>query len=220
MTDDLAKLKSALRATSPRAPAASRERAISQAMAAFDRHRRGTEGEERHKGRVPKRGTSWIRRLAMPMSRPSLAFAGSAAVLVVAGIVSHQVLLTPQPPSWFAGDLAAPEPTGAGSAATATPGTNGLAPGEQPPAMYATEVEAKAREAIERLRRERAVRLAEEVVHADEAERRALARGPASAEEAWSRIQSESLDSEVLGQYLEAFPGTESSRARARQAEP
>ena len=31
----------------------------------------------------------------MPMSRPSLAFAGSAAVLVVAGIISHQVLVTP-----------------------------------------------------------------------------------------------------------------------------
>ena len=171
----------------------------------------------------------------MPMSRPTLAFAGSAAVLVVAGIVSHQVLLTPQPPSWFAADLAAPEPTDAGSAATATPGTNRLAPGEQPPAMHAVEVEARAREAIERLRRERAIRLAEEVVHADEAERRALAQGPASAEEAWSRIQSESRDSEVFEQYLmqsepvgsavyerylETYSGTMSHRARARQAEP
>ena len=171
----------------------------------------------------------------MPMSRPSLAFAGSAAVLVVAGIVSHQVLLTPQPPSWFAADLAAPGPTGAGSAATATPGTNRLAPGEQPPPVHAAEVEARAQEAIERLRRERAVRLAEEVVHADEAERRALAQGPASAEEAWSRIQSESHDSEIFEQhlmqsepvgsavyerYLETYPGTMSRRARARQAEP
>ena len=33
----------------------------------------------------------------MPLSRPSLAFAGAAAVAVVAGIVFHQVLLTPQP---------------------------------------------------------------------------------------------------------------------------
>ena len=34
----------------------------------------------------------------MPLSRPSLAFAGSAAVVVVAGIVSHQVLMTPHAP--------------------------------------------------------------------------------------------------------------------------
>ena len=96
MTDELARLESALRATSPRAPAAARERAISEAMAAFDRHRQGSDAGMRHKGQVPARGTSWIRRLfAMPLSRPSLAFAGSAAVLVVAGIVSHQVLLAP-----------------------------------------------------------------------------------------------------------------------------
>ena len=36
----------------------------------------------------------------MPMSRPSLAFAGGAAVVIVAGIISHQVLLTP-PSSTF-----------------------------------------------------------------------------------------------------------------------
>ena len=34
----------------------------------------------------------------MPLSRPSLAFAGSAAVVVVAGIVSYQVLMTPHAP--------------------------------------------------------------------------------------------------------------------------
>ena len=40
----------------------------------------------------------------MPMSRPSLAFAGSAAVLVVAGIISHQMLVTPHSlPSDIAG---------------------------------------------------------------------------------------------------------------------
>ena len=33
----------------------------------------------------------------MQMSRPSLAFAGSAAVVVVAGVVSYQILVTPQP---------------------------------------------------------------------------------------------------------------------------
>ena len=34
----------------------------------------------------------------MPLSRPSFAFAGGAAVVVVAGIISHQVLLTPHAP--------------------------------------------------------------------------------------------------------------------------
>ena len=35
----------------------------------------------------------------MPLSRPSLAFAGTAAVVVVAGIVSHQVLMKPHSPT-------------------------------------------------------------------------------------------------------------------------
>ena len=97
MTDDLARLESALRATPPRPPAAARERAILAAKEAFDRRHQGTRGGARHKGQVPKRGTSWIWRLVMQMSRPSLAFAGSAAVVVVAGVVSYQILVTPQP---------------------------------------------------------------------------------------------------------------------------
>ena len=98
MTDEFARLESALRATSPRAPEGARERAITEAMAAFDRHHQGMGDGARQKGQVPKRGTSWIRRLVMPTQRTSFALAGSAAVLVVAGIVSHQVLVTPQPP--------------------------------------------------------------------------------------------------------------------------
>ena len=96
MTDELERLESALRATKPRAPEATRKRAIADAMAAFDREFQGTGDEARQRGRVPKRGTSWIRRLAMPLSRPSLAFAGGAAVVALAGIVSHQMLLTPR----------------------------------------------------------------------------------------------------------------------------
>ena len=98
MTDEFARLESAFRATSPRAPEGARERAITEAMAAFDRHHQGMGDGARQKGQVPKRGTSWIRRLVMPTQRTSFALAGSAAVLVVAGIVSHQVLVTPQPP--------------------------------------------------------------------------------------------------------------------------
>ena len=73
VSDELARLQSALRATSPRAPDSARARAVSEAMTAFDRHYQGTGGEARHRGRVPRSGTSWIRRLAMPLSRPSLA---------------------------------------------------------------------------------------------------------------------------------------------------
>ena len=47
----------------------------------------------------------------MPTSRPSLAFAGSAAVLVVAGVVSHQVLMTPRSPSMELARPASPKPT-------------------------------------------------------------------------------------------------------------
>ena len=83
----------------------------------------------------------------MPMSRPSLAFAGSAAVLVVAGIVSHQVLLSPQPPSWFVGDVATPGPTRPCCHRNARDDWNGG--GEQPPAMYAAEGVTEARQARE-----------------------------------------------------------------------
>ncbi len=47
----------------------------------------------------------------MPTSRPSLAFAGGAAVLVVAGVVSHQVLMTPRSPSMELARPASPKPT-------------------------------------------------------------------------------------------------------------
>ena len=115
MTDEFAKLESALRATSPRAPEGARERAVTEAMAAFDRHHQGMGGGARQKGQVPKRGTSWIRRLVMPTQRSSFALAGSAAVLVVAGIVSHQVLVTPQP-----SPLESPRPASPGRTTTAT----------------------------------------------------------------------------------------------------
>ena len=58
------------------------------------------------------------------------------------------------------------------------------------------------------------------MMDADEAERRALPPSPTSVDEAWSRIESETLDSAVYGQYLKTYPATESSRTRVRQAEP
>ena len=100
MSDELARLRSALRATSPRAPDSARARAVSEAMGGvrppFPRNRRrgasqGTSAEKRHVVDTETRHC--------PLSRPSLAFAGSAALVVVAGIVSHQVLMTPQTPT-------------------------------------------------------------------------------------------------------------------------
>ena len=129
MNDELARLESALCATSPRPPAAARERAISEALAAFDRHHQGSNGEMRHKGRVPMRGTSWIRRLAMPLPRPLLAFAGSAAVVVVAGILSHQVLMTPPTPPVPVTPVA---PTTSAQRMDAGPERGGSTPAPQP----------------------------------------------------------------------------------------
>ena len=89
MTDELGRLESALRATSPKPPGPARERAVAAAMEAFDRRYQGIPGGARRKGQVPNRGTSWIRRLAMPRSRPSLAIAGIAGFALVAGVVFH-----------------------------------------------------------------------------------------------------------------------------------
>ena len=98
MSEELSKLESALRATSPKAAASVRRRAIAQAMEAFDRHHQETSDEPRHKKQVPNCGTSWIRRLAMLLPRPSFALAGSVAVVAVVGIASHQVLIAPPAP--------------------------------------------------------------------------------------------------------------------------
>ena len=95
MTDELGRLESALRATAPQPPEPARERAVAAAMEAFDRHHQGIPGGARRKGQVPKRGTSWMRRLAMPTSRPSLAFAGVAGFALLAGLVFHLTSTAP-----------------------------------------------------------------------------------------------------------------------------
>ena len=104
MTDELGRLESALRATSPEPPERARERAVAAAMEAFDRHHQEIPGGARRKGQVPNRGTSWMRRLAMPASRPSLAIAGVAGFALLAGLVFH--LRSIAPPS--SSDLAVP----------------------------------------------------------------------------------------------------------------
>ena len=69
----------------------------------------------------------------MPMSRPSLAFAGGAAVLVVAGIISHQVLVTPHSLTTDIGGLAgeSPAPSVDEYLAVAPPGPAAVAGAEQ-----------------------------------------------------------------------------------------
>ena len=131
MTDELDRLAAALRATTPRPTAQDREHARAAAMAAFDRQHQGTPGPARQKGKVRMRRTSWIRRLAMPMSRPSLAVAGVAGFVLLAGLVAHLTSIAPP----FSSDLVLapasvgePEPrAGAGAGA----GAGAAAPPEQ-----------------------------------------------------------------------------------------
>ena len=98
MSDDLARLESALRETSPKSPGERRERALSAAMASFDRQYQGTDKAARHKGQIPHTLLSRTRRFAMLLPRPSLEFAGGAAAAVLAAFVAFQVLVTPLPP--------------------------------------------------------------------------------------------------------------------------
>ena len=111
MTDELGRLESALRATSPRPPEPARERAMAAAMAEFDRRRQGMPGGARHKGKVPNRGTSWIRRLAMPKSRPTLAIATVAGFALLAGLVIY--LTSVAPPHFYTAMPAGVSPLGA-----------------------------------------------------------------------------------------------------------
>ena len=92
----------------------------------------------------------------MPLSRPSLAFAGSAALVVVAGIVSHQVLMTPHSPTLpmpglasedatpaIAEPVAAPPPQAASAEAPAAVAKR-AAPGPSQPSQTAPTVSAAA----------------------------------------------------------------------------
>ena len=117
MSDGMGRLKSALGATAPRAPAPARERAMAAAMAAFDRHHQGSSDGARHKGEVPERGTSWMRRLLMPPSRPSLALAGVAGLVLLAGVVVHLTTIAPPdaPEFVFAPADVGPPQTGPGA---------------------------------------------------------------------------------------------------------
>ena len=97
MSDELERLREALRATTPRPSAAARERAVSMATAAFDDQHQGIRRPVRQKDQVPKRGAwrlaSWLRGFSMQIPRPALAFTGTAVAVIAAGLVFRQALL-------------------------------------------------------------------------------------------------------------------------------
>ena len=97
--DELAMLKSAFRGSTPQPPEDTREQAISIAKEQFNRRIKGKGNEKRHMDKVLNFSAlhSYIKRLVMQFSRPSLALAGSAVALVI-GIVSYQFVVTTQQP--------------------------------------------------------------------------------------------------------------------------
>ena len=97
--DELEMLKSAFHNTAPKASAAVREQAISTAKGEFNRRTKGKGNEKRLMDKALKFSAfhSYIRRLVMHFSRPSLAFVGSAVALAI-GIVSYQIVVTTHSP--------------------------------------------------------------------------------------------------------------------------
>ena len=93
--DELAVLKSAFQTTSPKPSAAVREQAITTAKGEFDRHIKGKGNEKRHMDKALNFSAlnSYIKRLVMQLSRPSLALVGGAFALAI-GIVSYQIVVT------------------------------------------------------------------------------------------------------------------------------
>ena len=98
MSDELERLRGALRAATPHPSAEAKKRAVSAAEVAFESHHQGNRKRARQKGQEAQIGalwfTSWLRRFAMPTSRPALALVGAAFVAIV-GFVFYQTVLTP-----------------------------------------------------------------------------------------------------------------------------
>ena len=105
MSDELDRLRAALRAHAPQPPSGASERARAAALAAFDEQHQGIGDRPRQTGRVAIDATSRLRRFAMWLSRPYPAFAGVAVLLAVAAVVSHQTLVVRE-----AADPAVPAP--------------------------------------------------------------------------------------------------------------
>ena len=93
--DELAMLKSALQNSSSKPPTSVREQAITTAKGEFDRRIKGKGNEKRHMDKALNFSAlhSYIKRLVMQISRPSLALVGSAFALAI-GIISYQIVVT------------------------------------------------------------------------------------------------------------------------------
>jgi len=93
--DELTMLKSAFQISSPKPPASVREQAITTVKGEFDRRIKGNGIEKRHMDKALNFSAihSYIKRLLMQFSRPSLAFVGSAFALAI-GIASYQIVVT------------------------------------------------------------------------------------------------------------------------------
>lgn len=98
-SDELEMLKSALSNSAPQATEAVREQTISTAKGEFERRTKGKGIDKRLMDKALNISAfhSYIRRLVMQISRPSLALVGSAVALVI-GIVSYQMVVTTHPP--------------------------------------------------------------------------------------------------------------------------
>ena len=128
MSDELERLRGALRANVLHPPPEARERARAAALAAFDAHCQGIGDRPRQTGKVAIDATSWLRRSAMWLSRPYPALAGVAAILVVAAIVSHQTFLTQEP-------AAPPAPATPAPPIEAARVAEGVEPADEPKAI-------------------------------------------------------------------------------------
>ena len=91
MNDELDRLARALRAAAPRPRPEARKRAIAAALAEFDRPRQGNAAGARRTRRAPRAGAPRFRRSVMPLSRPLVSIAASAALLALAGIVAYRI---------------------------------------------------------------------------------------------------------------------------------
>ena len=92
--DELEMLKLAFQTTSPKPSAAVREQAITTAKREFDRRFKGKGIEKRQMDKALKFSAihSYIKRLVMQFSRPSLALVGGAFALAI-GIASYQIVV-------------------------------------------------------------------------------------------------------------------------------
>ena len=177
MSDQLERLENALRASTPAPSAAARARAMDAAKAAFEIHHQGNRQRARQKGQVSEIGTSrlisWLRRFTVPASRPALALAGAAFVVVASVVFYQSVLDRPAlSPDLTTVELADPTDSSASLPAAASTSQLRVEPASPPADSAPPEMErireAEVAEVMERIasqRLEESLSLAEPSIH-------------------------------------------------------